>query len=293
MHPASDKTEPIILGMIVFERAEGLSKYIALLKGKNHSVGFVPTMGALHEGHVRLIERAVAENTTVVVSVFVNPTQFNDKADLERYPRTPELDYEKCELAGATIVFAPTVEEIYPQPDTRVFDFGNLDKVMEGQFRPGHFNGVVQVVSRLFDIVMPTRAYFGKKDFQQLAIIRRMVAMLSYPVEIVACDTVRESDGLARSSRNLLLTPAHRQSAPLIYKTLTEARNLKGEKPVKETIDWVESQINADPNLRVEYFQVADAETLEPVTEWNGSRQLVGCIAVWAGKIRLIDNIQF
>jgi len=279
--------------MIVFERAEGITKYIALLKGKNHTVGFVPTMGALHEGHVKLIERAVAENTTVVVSVFVNPTQFNDKADLARYPRTPELDYERCELAGATIVFAPTVEEVYPEPDTRVFDFGNLDKVMEGEFRPGHFNGVAQVVSRLFDIVQPTRAYFGKKDFQQLAIIQRMVAMLNYPIEVVACETIRESDGLAKSSRNLLLTTDHRHSAPLIYRTLQQARNFKNEKNVKETIEWVESQINANPNLRVEYFQIANAKTLEPIANWTEASPLVGCIAVWAGKIRLIDNIEF
>lgn len=279
--------------MIVFERAEGLTKYIALLKGKNHTVGFVPTMGALHEGHVKLIERAVAENTTVVVSVFVNPTQFNDKADLERYPRTPEIDYEKCELAGATIVFAPTVEEVYPEPDTRVFDFGSLDKVMEGEFRPGHFNGVAQVVSRLFDIVQPTRAYFGKKDFQQLAIIQRMVAVLNYPIEVVACETIRESDGLAMSSRNLLLTTEHRQSAPLIYRTLQQCRNFKNVKNVKQTIEWVESQINEDPNLRVEYFQIANAETLESVTNWTEASKLVGCIAVWAGKIRLIDNIEF
>ncbi len=279
--------------MIIFESAEGLTKYIALLKGKNHSVGFVPTMGALHEGHVKLIERAVAENTTVVASVFVNPTQFNDKADLERYPRTPELDYEKCELAGATIVFAPTVEEIYPEPATRVFDFGTLDKVMEGEFRPGHFNGVAQVVSRLFDIVQPTRAYFGKKDFQQLAIIQRMVAMLNYPIEIVACETIRESDGLARSSRNLLLTPSHRESAPLIYRTLQQCRNFKNVKNVKETIEWVECQINADPKLRVEYFQIVNAETLESVTNWTEASAMVGCIAVWAGKIRLIDNIEF
>jgi pantoate--beta-alanine ligase len=279
--------------MIVFERAEGLTKYIELLKAKKHTIGFVPTMGALHEGHIALIEQAVSENTTVVVSVFVNPTQFNDKKDLENYPRMPHDDFEKCENAGATIVFAPSVEEIYPEPDTRLFDFGNLDKVMEGEHRPGHFNGVAQVVSRLFSIVNPHKAYFGKKDFQQLAIIKRMVEMLSIPVEIISCNTVREPDGLAKSSRNLLLSKEHRASAPLIYKTLTEARNFKGEKSVKETIKWVEGQINADTILKVEYFAIADSKTLEPISNWTDTNEAVGCIAVWAGKVRLIDNIVF
>jgi pantoate--beta-alanine ligase len=205
----------------------------------------------------------------------------------------PHDDFEKCENAGATIVFAPSVEEIYPEPDTRLFDFGNLDKVMEGEHRPGHFNGVAQVVSRLFSIVNPHKAYFGKKDFQQLAIIKRMVEMLSIPVEIISCNTVREPDGLAKSSRNLLLSKEHRASAPLIYKTLTEARNFKGEKSVKETIKWVEGQINADTILKVEYFAIADSKTLEPISNWTDTNEAVGCIAVWAGKVRLIDNIVF
>jgi pantoate--beta-alanine ligase len=279
--------------MIVFERAEGLTKYIDLLKGKNHTIGFVPTMGALHEGHLSLIGTAVAENTTVVVSIFVNPTQFNNKTDLANYPRMPQEDFEKCENAGATIVFAPTIEEVYPEPDTRVFDFGTLDKVMEGQHRPGHFNGVAQVVSRLFDIVKPTKAYFGRKDFQQLAIIKRMVEMLKYPIEIVACETVREPDGLAMSSRNLLLTQEHRASAPLIHATLSEARNLKQQKNVKDLTDWVVTQINSNSNLKVEYFTIANAKTLEPVSQWTEAQELVGCIAVWAGNVRLIDNISF
>jgi pantoate--beta-alanine ligase len=279
--------------MIVFERAEGLTRYVDLLKAKNHTIGFVPTMGALHEGHISLIEAAVEANTTVIVSIFVNPNQFNDKNDLINYPRMPQEDFEKCENAGATIVFAPTVEEVYPEPDTRIFDFGNLDKVMEGQHRPGHFNGVAQVVSRLFDIVKPTRAYFGRKDFQQLAIIKRMVDMLEYPIEIIACETIREDDGLAKSSRNLLLTQEFRGNASLIYATLLEARNIKQQKSVKDLTNWVVNQINSNSNMNVEYFTIANAKTLEPVSQWTDAQNLVGCIAVWAGKVRLIDNISF
>jgi pantoate--beta-alanine ligase len=279
--------------MIVFERAEGLTRYVDLLKAKNHTIGFVPTMGALHEGHISLIEAAVEANTTVIVSIFVNPNQFNDKNDLINYPRMPQEDFEKCENAGATIVFAPTVEEVYPEPDTRIFDFGNLDKVMEGQHRPGHFNGVAQVVSRLFDIVKPTRAYFGRKDFQQLAIIKRMVDMLEYPIEIIACETIREDDGLAKSSRNLLLTQESRGNASLIYATLLEARNIKQQKSVKDLTNWVVNQINSNSNMNVEYFTIANAKTLEPVSQWTDAQNLVGCIAVWAGKVRLIDNISF
>lgn len=279
--------------MIVFERAEGLTRYVDLLRAKNHTIGFIPTMGALHEGHISLIEAAVAENTTAIVSIFVNPNQFNDKNDLANYPRMPQEDFEKCENAGATIVFAPNVEEVYPEPDTRIFDFGTLDKVMEGQHRPGHFNGVAQVVSRLFDIVKPTKAYFGRKDFQQLAVIRRMVEMCNYPIDIVACETVREIDGLAKSSRNLLLTEEFRSSAPLIYATLLEARRLRLQKSVKDLTNWVVNQINSNSNMRVEYFSIANAKTLEPVSEWTELQDLVGCIAVWAGKVRLIDNISF
>ncbi|MBC7124672.1 MAG: pantoate--beta-alanine ligase [Bacteroidales bacterium] len=262
-------------------------------KSEGKSVGFVPTMGALHKGHVSLVERSVAENDITVVSIFVNPTQFNDKNDLKNYPRMPEKDIAMLEAAGVNVVFMPTESEIYPEPDTRVFDFGMLDKVMEGKFRPGHFNGVAQVVSKLFDIVEPHRAYFGQKDYQQLAIIRAMVRMLGYRIEIVGCPIVREPDGLAMSSRNLLLTPEHRKSAPLIYQTLAEARNKTNELSVKEMIDWVVNRINSDPNLKVEYFELADADSLLPVQGWDHPNGIVGCIAVWAGNIRLIDNMMF
>jgi len=262
-------------------------------RNEGKSIGFVPTMGALHKGHVSLVERSVAENDITVVSIFVNPTQFNDKNDLKNYPRMPEKDIAMLDTAGVDVVFMPTESEIYPEPDTRVFDFGMLDKVMEGRFRPGHFNGVAQVVSKLFDIVEPHRAYFGQKDYQQLAIIRAMVRMLGYRVEIVGCPIVREPDGLAMSSRNLLLTPEHRKSAPLIYQTLAEARNKTHELSVKEMIDWVVNRINLDTNLKVEYFELADADSLMPVQSWDHPNGIVGCIAVWAGNIRLIDNMMF
>ncbi|WP_445201876.1 pantoate--beta-alanine ligase [Tenuifilum sp.] len=278
---------------MVVDKISDLKTMLQGFRSEGKSIGFVPTMGALHKGHVSLVERSVAENDITVVSIFVNPTQFNDKNDLKNYPRMPEKDIAMLEAAGVNVVFMPTESEIYPEPDTRVFDFGMLDKVMEGKFRPGHFNGVAQVVSKLFDIVEPHRAYFGQKDYQQLAIIRAMVRMLGYRIEIVGCPIVREPDGLAMSSRNLLLTPEHRKSAPLIYQTLAEARNKTNELSVKEMIDWVVNGINSDPNLKVEYFELADADSLLPVQGWDHPNGIVGCIAVWAGNIRLIDNMMF
>ncbi|MEY1638580.1 pantoate--beta-alanine ligase [Tenuifilum sp. 4138str] len=278
---------------VVVDKISDLKTMLQGFRSEGKSIGFVPTMGALHKGHVSLVERSVAENDITVVSIFVNPTQFNDKNDLKNYPRMPEKDIAMLEAAGVNVVFMPTESEIYPEPDTRVFDFGMLDKVMEGKFRPGHFNGVAQVVSKLFDIVEPHRAYFGQKDYQQLAIIRAMVRMLGYRIEIVGCPIVREPDGLAMSSRNLLLTPEHRKSAPLIYQTLAEARNKTNELSVKEMIDWVVNRINSDPNLKVEYFELADADSLLPVQGWDHPNGIVGCIAVWAGNIRLIDNMMF
>lgn len=256
-------------------------------------IGFVPTMGALHRGHVSLVEQAVNATDFVVASIFVNPTQFNNPTDLKTYPRTLEQDLIMLKEAGVSLVFVPTVEEIYPEPDKRVFDFGKLDKVMEGEHRPGHFNGVAQVVSKLFDIVNPHKAFFGQKDFQQLAIIRRMVEMLGLKVEIVSCPTVREADGLAMSSRNMLLNPKQRASAPIISKTLAQARNNMEQMSVKEMIEWVKKEINKNPELNVEYFEIADAQTLQPVSQWNSTKQAVGCIAVQVGQVRLIDNILF
>lgn len=264
----------------------------ALRAVRNGKVGFVPTMGALHEGHISLVERARKECDTVVVSVFVNPTQFNDKTDLKNYPRTPEADAAMLEAAGVDYVLFPSVEEIYPEPDTRVFEFGLVDKVMEGATRPGHFNGVAQVVSRLFAIVEPDKAYFGEKDFQQIAVIRAMVAQLGLKVEIVDCPIIRDTDGLARSSRNTLLDEAHRAAAPHIYEVLSAAAAKIGEMTPDELSSWVVAEVNAEPLLETIYFQAVDARTMQQVHSWDESPRIQGCIAVQAGAIRLIDNIK-
>ncbi|MDR0418932.1 MAG: pantoate--beta-alanine ligase, partial [Prevotellaceae bacterium] len=256
------------------------------------TVGLVPTMGALHQGHTALVQRARKENSVVVVSVFVNPTQFNDKGDLERYPRTLDADKVLLEKAGCDIVFAPNVEDVYPEPDTRVFDFGMLDKVMEGVHRPGHFNGVAQVVSKLFYMTIPTRAYFGEKDFQQLAIVKNMVKQLGIPVQIVPCPIVRESDGLAMSSRNTLLTSEQRRSAPLIAKTLFKAVDMVCDVDLETLRSFVIKEINSNPLLKVEYFDVVNVNTLQPVKSLDDEGAKQACIAVMVGKIRLIDNVR-
>lgn len=264
------------------------------LDNVDHSgIGFVPTMGALHNGHVSLVKRARSENNYVVVSVFVNPTQFNDKNDLRNYPRTPEADAALLEAAGVDLVFMPTPEEMYPQPDTRVFNLGDVAKVMEGATRPGHFNGVAQVVSRLFDMVRPARAYFGEKDFQQIAVIKAMVHELSIPVEIVPCPIVRGEDGLALSSRNALLDTVHRDVAPQIYASLRRGVEIMDCCSPAEVIEKVCSMVEKSGLLKVIYFQIVDADTLAPITKWSDSKHIQGCIAVQAGAIRLIDNIRF
>jgi pantoate--beta-alanine ligase len=255
-------------------------------------VGFVPTMGALHAGHRSLVERARKECQTVVVSVFVNPTQFNDKTDLRNYPRTPEKDLALLTEAGADIVFMPSVEEIYPEPDTRQFDFGQIDKVMEGATRPGHFNGVAQVVSRLFDIVKPAKAYFGEKDFQQIAVIKAMNSQLGIEVEIVECPIIRDSDGLALSSRNTLLDEAHRKAAPQIYATIKQAAERSKTMTPAELKEWVVAEIERGGLMEVIYFQAVDALSLQEVAAWSESERIQGCIAVQAGAIRLIDNVK-
>lgn len=265
----------------------------ALNEVEPSGIGFVPTMGALHAGHRSLVERARRENTTVVVSVFVNPTQFNDPNDLKHYPRTPEADAAMLEAIGVDFVLMPSVEEIYPEQDTRVFDFGQIDKVMEGATRPGHFNGVAQVVSRLFDIVRPARAYFGEKDFQQIAVIKAMVAQLALPIEIVECPIVRDEDGLALSSRNLLLDQEHRTVAPQIYAALKTAVTKSRDLDPQQLKTWVIDEIERSGLLKVIYFQIVDALTMQEISQWNDSEHIQGCIAVQAGEIRLIDNIRF
>lgn len=250
-------------------------------------------MGALHAGHLSLVERARAQCDTVAVSVFVNPTQFNDKNDLRNYPRTPEQDIALLESAGVDVVFMPEESEIYPEPDRRVFDFGNIDKVMEGATRPGHFNGVAQIVSRLFDIVKPDKAYFGEKDFQQIAVIKAMVAQLGLSLEIVECPIVRGEDGLALSSRNALLDAEHREAAPKIYAALQKGvENMRNMTPAQVAM-WVTERINSEPLLNVIYFKIVDALTLEEVSLWTGHEHIQGCVAVQAGDVRLIDNIRF
>ena len=270
-----------------------LKGYLVDSKKNGKRIGLVPTMGALHKGHLSLVERCVRENDICVVSVFVNPTQFNDKHDLETYPRTLEADCALLESAGCDFVFAPSVEEMYPEPDTRTFDFGTVMQVMEGAKRPGHFNGVAQVVSKLFYIVEPDNAYFGEKDFQQIAVIRAMVKQLQIPVQINACPIVREADGLALSSRNTRLTPALRQKAPLIARTLQESKALAATKSVREVIDYVVNTLNADPDLEVEYYEIVDGDSLVSIQDWKDTSYAVGCVTVYCGEVRLIDNIKY
>ncbi|MBE6205398.1 MAG: pantoate--beta-alanine ligase [Rikenellaceae bacterium] len=276
--------------MKTFHKVSDLRQELAQLDARG--IGFVPTMGALHAGHRSLVEKARKECQTVVVSVFVNPTQFNDKNDLKHYPRTPEADAAVLEAAGADYVLMPSVEEIYPEPDTRQFDFGEVDKVMEGATRPGHFNGVAQVVSRLFDIVSPAKAYFGEKDFQQIAVIKAMVRQLGLKVEIVECPIIRDEDGLALSSRNTLLTPEHRAAAPHIYEVLSQCATKSAELSPAELTAWVTEEVEKNPLLKVIYFQAVDALSMQQVASWEESPRVQGCIAVQAGDIRLIDNVK-
>lgn len=257
------------------------------------SVGLVPTMGALHAGHASLVGRAVKENDVVVVSVFVNPTQFNDKNDLKNYPRTLDADCALLERIGATVAFAPSVEEMYPEEDTRQFSFAPLDTVMEGACRPGHFNGVAQIVSKLFYAVEPDRAYFGEKDFQQLAIIREMVRQLGMGLEIVGCPIVREEDGLAMSSRNTLLSEDERERALTISSTLFASADFAKINTLAATKAFVEDMINDTPGLELEYYQIVDGNTLQEIGEWKDSDYVVGCIALFCGNVRLIDNIKY
>ena len=256
-------------------------------------IGFVPTMGALHQGHLSLVDRAASENDRVVVSIFVNPTQFNDPNDLKNYPRTLETDLSLLSLRSCDYVFHPSVEEMYPEPDTRKFDFGSLESLMEGKFRLGHFNGVAQVVSKLFSIVEPDKAYFGLKDFQQYSVIKNMVNQLEMPVQLVACDTVREPDGLAMSSRNALLTKEHRQVAPQIFRILQEAKSESRAHSPEDVRRHVIEKINSVSLFRLEYFEIVDDSTLKGVSSWEEEGVKVGCIAVFAGSVRLIDNILF
>lgn len=279
--------------MKIFLKKVPLAAEIKLLRESGKKIGFVPTMGALHEGHLSLVRISREQNDVTVVSIFVNPTQFNDKNDLERYPRMPEKDQAMLRSAGCDIIFMPDEREVYPEPDTRIFDFGGLDGIMEGKHRPGHFNGVAQVVTRLFDMVNPHRAYFGLKDFQQLAIIRRLVKDLNYPVEIMSCPIVRECDGLAMSSRNMLLDAGQRKQALVLSQSLFVAREMKQDHTPAEVIGFVNHRVGSAPGIKLEYFEIIDGSTLMPAKKWDDTHDVIGCIAARVGKIRLIDNINF
>lgn len=281
--------------MRIFEKVVDLQNELFGVRRQGKTVGLVPTMGALHDGHASLVRQSVQQNDVTVVSVFLNPTQFNDKGDLDRYPRTLDADCKLLEACGADYVFAPSVSEMYPTPDTRHFEFPPQSTVMEGAKRPGHFNGVCQVVSRLFYITRPNRAYFGEKDWQQIAVVKRLVGFINMNIEIVECSIVRDEDGLAKSSRNSLLSADERAIAPNIYKVLKSSTNEAEKMSVQQLHDKVVADINAIEGLEVEYFDIVDGNTLLPVQSWDDTPYVVGCITVYCGKtpIRLIDHIKY
>ena len=279
--------------MLIIHKISELQSQLQFERMQGHTVGLVPTMGALHEGHASLVKRSVSENDVTVVSIFLNPTQFNDKTDLEKYPRTLEADCKLLEECGAQIAFAPSVEEIYPEPDTRIFSYPPTDSVMEGAMRPGHFNGVCQIVSKLFSYTNPDKAYFGEKDYQQIAVIKRMVADLGFKLQIIPCPVIREESGLARSSRNTLLSADERVLAANIYRIMKESLSLGYS--VQQTHDYVVDAINAIDGLQVQYYSIVDGDSLAEVNSWQDAESIVGCITVFCGSqpIRLIDHIRY
>lgn len=279
--------------MIVYRTKDELISHLESLRGNQKSIGLVPTMGALHEGHISLVTRSTRENDCTVVSIFVNPTQFNDSSDLEKYPRTPEKDLEILQDNGVNVVFMPPVEEMYPETDRRLFNLKGLDLVLEGATRNGHFNGVAQIVSKLFLITLPHRAYFGQKDFQQLVIIRRLVEILELDLEIVACPIIREKDGLAMSSRNARLGRKERKEAPYIYQSLLKALEMKAEFSPGDLKLWVEARFAQNPLTELDYFEIVEDKTLKPIASWAEGVNKVACIAVLMGGVRLIDNLIF
>ena len=279
--------------MQIVNAVNELNQLLQKVKSSGKKSGFVPTMGALHEGHLSLVEQSVAGNDYTVVSIFVNPTQFNNKTDLDKYPRDIERDARLLEMSGCDLIFVPRQEDVYTSAEMNerfVFDFGGLDEVMEGKFRPGHFNGVVQIVSKLFSLVKPDRAYFGEKDFQQLAIIHRMTELMGYDVQVIDCPIVREASGLAMSSRNERLSPEQRKIAAGISKVLFECRNFVPAYTPDQLKQWVENEIHQIEGLQLEYFEIANTRTLQTAQSWN--EPTVGCVAVFCGDVRLIDNIR-
>lgn len=279
--------------MIVYRTKDDLTGHLNLVRNEKKSIGLVPTMGALHRGHTSLVERAAAENDVVVVSIFVNPTQFNDPGDLERYPRTLDRDLALLQELETDLVFVPSVTEMYPEEDEQLFDLDPLDKVMEGKHREGHFNGVAQIVSKLFQLTLPKRAYFGQKDFQQLVIVRRLTEIMKLELQIVPCPIIREKDGLAMSSRNIRLTREERKLAPFIYKTLMLATKKKEELSPPELKDWVRSTFDKQPELRLDYFEIVEDKGLKSISTWEEGLNKVACVAVLLGSVRLIDNVNF
>jgi len=279
--------------MEVLHSKESLQQKILRHREANKAIGFVPTMGALHEGHLSLIECSNRQNEVTVVSVFVNPTQFNRRDDYEQYPRDLTGDLRQLEEAGCDLAFTPSEKEMYPEEDNREFDFGRLDKVMEGQHRPGHFDGVARIVSKLFEAVRPDRAYFGEKDFQQLAIIRELVRQENDNIEIIGCPIIREADGLAKSSRNARLSPEQRKEAAEISQALFAARDQAGHLSVEKVKQRVVERLNKNPQIDVEYFDIVDEHSLQPIERWDETAPKRGCIAAWVGGVRLIDNIKF
>jgi pantoate--beta-alanine ligase len=279
--------------MIVYRTKTDLTGHLISLQNEGKTIGLVPTMGALHQGHMSLVERARAENDFVVVTIFVNPTQFNDPSDLDHYPRTLDQDLELLRQLEVDLVFVPSVKEMYPEEDTRTFDLGGLDKVMEGKHRQGHFNGVAQIVSKLFLLIRPHQAYFGQKDFQQLVIIRKLVELLEINLTIVSCPIIRENDGLAMSSRNTTLSKEDRKLAPFIYETLVHASELMEALSPSQLKEWVILQFKKQSALELEYFEIVEDKELKPINAWAEEVNKVACLAVLLGELRLIDNLNF
>jgi pantoate--beta-alanine ligase len=279
--------------MIVYRTKTDLTGHLLSLQNEGKTIGLVPTMGALHQGHMSLVEKAKAENDIVVVTIFVNPAQFNDPSDLDHYPRTLDQDLELLRQLEADLVFVPSVKEMYPEEDTHIFDLGSLDKVMEGKHRKGHFKGVAQIVSKLFLLIRPHRAYFGQKDFQQLVIIRRLVEILELNLTIVPCPIIREKDGLAMSSRNARLSKEERKLAPFIYETLVQAREKMEDLTPSQLKEWVTLQFKKQSELNLEYFEIVEDKGLMPIDEWDTLVNKVACLAVHLGGVRLIDNLNF
>lgn len=279
--------------MIVYRTKDDLTGHLNSVRRDKNSIGLVPTMGALHSGHMSLVEKAATENDVVVVSIFVNPTQFNDPGDLESYPRSLDRDLEMLQKLDVDLVFVPSIKEMYPEVDDQIYDLDPLDKVMEGKHRKGHFNGVAQIVSKLFLLTLPNRTYFGQKDFQQLVIVRRLKEILNLDIQIVTCPIIREKDGLAMSSRNEMLTREERKLAPYIYETLKLAREKKVDFSPSELLDWVRDRFDKKPELYLEYFEIVEDKALKPISDWDEGVNKVACLAVQLGRVRLIDNLNF